>query len=91
MKRVGINEPEHVQSEHEQTRTRISDELLDTNEHEVEKMINYQTRTNTNNHFFEKRRTRTNTIRARIQLLNIARKNEHERSFTFIPEIQGPE
>ena len=34
--------------EHERTRTRIFQKLLNTNEHELGKFINYRTRTNTN-------------------------------------------
>ena len=36
--------------EHERTRTRIFQKLLNTNEHELGKIINYRTRTNTNEH-----------------------------------------
>ena len=38
--------------EHERTRTRIFQKILNTNEHELGKFINYRTRTNTNTRVF---------------------------------------
>ena len=49
-------------SEHERTRTRIFQKLLNTNEHELGKVINYRTRTNTNTKLkVDEQRTRDRT------------------------------
>ena len=48
--------------EHERTRTRIFQKLLNTNEHELGKVINYRTRTNTNTKLkVDEQRTRDRT------------------------------